>query len=304
MGLARFFNKQQDSVTEKYDDKCVLGTADYLAPEQAVSNMVDIRADIYALGGTLYFMLTGQTPFPDGTIAAKLVAHQTREPQPVESFRSDVPPGMLAVLRKMMAKNPADRYQEPIEVADALAEWADQPITPPPVREMPLHCPLVQALAGPSAPASGAPLARVLFGPGRGVFARTGTDSSGSGMRAGNGTSPSTVSFGTVTGSNPAYPRGAEGAAPVSTARASASPTSPLPRPESGVGTSFGDPGSATHVALHHRAGLYIIIGILLALLFAVGAIAAYYVGKAEAGKSARSTHSMVSQRRRSALRK
>ena len=137
MGLARFFNKQQDSVTEKYDDKCVLGTADYLAPEQAVSNMVDIRADIYALGGTLYFMLTGQTPFPDGTIAAKLVAHQTREPQPVESFRSDVPPGMLAVLRKMMAKEPADRYQEPIEVAEALAEWADTPIAPPPEREMP-----------------------------------------------------------------------------------------------------------------------------------------------------------------------
>ena len=111
--------------------------------------MVDIRADIYALGGTLYFMLTGQTPFPDGTIAAKLVAHQTREPQPVESFRPDVPAGLLAVLRKMMAKDPADRYQEPIEVAEALAEWADLPITPPPEREMPMHCPLVQALAGP-----------------------------------------------------------------------------------------------------------------------------------------------------------
>jgi eukaryotic-like serine/threonine-protein kinase len=171
MGLARFFNKQQDSVTEKYDDKCVLGTADYLAPEQAVSNMVDIRADVYALGGTMYFMLAGQTPFPDGTIAAKLVAHQTREPRPVESFRSDVPAGVLAVLRKMMAKDPADRYQQPIEVAEALSEWAELPITPPPAREMPVHCPLVQGLAGPSAPNSGAPLARVLFGPGRGVFA-------------------------------------------------------------------------------------------------------------------------------------
>ncbi|HXD88054.1 MAG TPA: serine/threonine-protein kinase, partial [Urbifossiella sp.] len=73
MGLARFFNKQQDSVTEKYDDKCVLGTADYLAPEQAVSNTVDIRADIYGLGGTFYFMLTGKTPFPEGTIASKLM---------------------------------------------------------------------------------------------------------------------------------------------------------------------------------------------------------------------------------------
>ncbi|HEV3436033.1 MAG TPA: serine/threonine-protein kinase [Gemmata sp.] len=176
MGLARFFNKQQDSVTEKYDHNCVLGTADYLAPEQAVSNMVDIRADIYALGGTLYFMLTGQTPFPDGTIAAKLVAHQTREPRPVESFRSDVPAGLLAVLRKMMAKMPSDRYQDPIEVADALSEWADLPITAPPSREMPFHCPLVQELAGPSSGGSGSssPLARALFGPGGSVFARNG----------------------------------------------------------------------------------------------------------------------------------
>src|SRR4051812_2886493 len=137
MGLARFFNKSQDSVTEKYDEKCVLGTADYLAPEQAVSSNVDIRADIYSLGGTLYFLLTGQTPFPDGTIAAKLVAHQTRDPKPVESFRKDVPPGILAVLRQMLAKDPGERFQNPIEVADALAEWAERPIDPPPAREMP-----------------------------------------------------------------------------------------------------------------------------------------------------------------------
>ena len=303
MGLARFFNKQQDSVTEKYDDKCVLGTADYLAPEQAVSNMVDIRADIYALGGTLYFMLTGQTPFPDGTIAAKLVAHQTREPRPVESFRSDVPPGMLAVLRNMLSKHPDDRFQEPIEVADALAEWADQPITPPPVREMPLHCPLVQSLSGPSSPVSGAPLARVLFGPGRGAFARSGTDSAvRSGSRVGNGTSPSTVAFGTGTGSSPAYQRGGKAGGPVSTARASASPTTPLQRPESGA--AFGEPGSALHPALHNRASLYIVIGILLALLFAVGAIAAYYVGKADAGKVTRTMSSAACYCRRRQSRK
>src|SRR3954471_9740033 len=132
MGLARFFNKPADSVTEKYDQNCVLGTADYLAPEQAVSNQVDIRADVYSLGGTMYFMLTGQTPFPDGTIAAKLVAHQSKEPKPVESFRSDVPPGILEVLRKMMSKSMEDRYQQPIEVAEALSEWADTPVAPPP----------------------------------------------------------------------------------------------------------------------------------------------------------------------------
>ena len=70
-----------------------------------------------------------QTPFPDGTIAAKLVAHAFRpcEPQPVEEIRTDVPPKLLAVLRKMMAKKAEDRYQQPIEVAEALAEWAGCP---------------------------------------------------------------------------------------------------------------------------------------------------------------------------------
>jgi eukaryotic-like serine/threonine-protein kinase len=184
MGLARFFHKQQDSVTEKYDEKCVLGTADYLAPEQAVSNVVDVRADIYALGGTLYFMLTGQTPFPDGTVAAKLVAHQTREPKPVDEYRSDVPPGLLAVLRTMMAKDANARYQTPIEVADALAEWTAIPIDPPPEREMPALCPLVRALmSGPTDRSSqSGSLSKALFAPGRGVFAR-GPGSSGSGSR-------------------------------------------------------------------------------------------------------------------------
>ncbi|MBX9584171.1 MAG: serine/threonine protein kinase, partial [Gemmataceae bacterium] len=173
MGLARFFSKPADSVTEKYDDKCVLGTADYLAPEQAVTNTVDIRADIYALGGTLYFLLTGQTPFPGGTIAAKLVAHQTREPKSVEAFRRDVPPGLLEVLRRMMAKDPEVRYQEPAEVADALAEWAEVPIDPPPAREMPGLCPLVlsltvRALEKVGSGTTPAPLSRVLFGSGRG----------------------------------------------------------------------------------------------------------------------------------------
>ena len=299
MGLARFFNKQQDSVTEKYDDKCVLGTADYLAPEQAVSNMVDIRADIYALGGTLYFMLTGQTPFPDGTIAAKLVAHQTKDPRPVESFRSDVPPGILAVLRRMMAKDPRDRYQEPIEVAEALAEWADTPITPPPPREMPVHCPLVQSLAGPNnaGSATNAPLGRVLFGSGRGVFARSG--SGGSSVVGGRASSGSRempdVSAYPPAGSGSDASLSGDGVVPmngpVSTARSSLSPTLPIDnRPDSGAasrGSSLqipvgSQPGTGTVVVVHppRRTGLLVLICILFALLFVAGAVAAYYIGR------------------------
>ena len=89
MGLARFFHDEEDILTKKYDEN-VLGTADYLAPEQALdSHAVDIRADIYSLGATFYFCLTGRTPFAEGTVAQKLIWHQTRQPKPIR----DAAPG-------------------------------------------------------------------------------------------------------------------------------------------------------------------------------------------------------------------
>ncbi len=148
MGLARFFDHRHDGLTQRFDDNTILGTADYLSPEQAINDVVDIRADIYGLGGTLYFMLTGSSPFPDGSIAQKLLAHQTLEPKPVREFRQDVPPELLAVLHKMMRKDPDKRYQTPHEVVDALAPWTGQPIDRPPDREMPDLCPAVAVLNG------------------------------------------------------------------------------------------------------------------------------------------------------------
>jgi tRNA A-37 threonylcarbamoyl transferase component Bud32 len=297
MGLARFFNKQQDSVTERYDEKCVLGTADYLAPEQAVSNVVDVRADIYALGGTLYFMLTGQTPFPDGTIAAKLVAHQQREPRAVETYRPDVPAGLLAVLRKMMAKSVDDRYQQPIEVADALAEWADRPAVAPPDNEMPTLCPLVQALMGPSADRSGtqSPLARALFGTGRGAFARPGGGSGVVRDRSAGGsdaTTASNVAFPVPAQSVPRY--GA--AVPVSAARSATAPTVPQP-PANGTGsagpgaakvrprpralkTVSSEPAAAVAAKAPRRVWLFVAVGVCVAILVAVSAAVAYQMGK------------------------
>jgi serine/threonine protein kinase len=132
MGLARFFNDEADLLTKKYDEN-VLGTADYLAPEQVLdSHGVDIRADIYSLGATAYFCLTGRTPFGEGTIAQKLIWHQTRQPKPIRSFRSDVPEGMLAVLEKMMAKDAAQRYRTPAEVVHAIQPWTKPPATQAP----------------------------------------------------------------------------------------------------------------------------------------------------------------------------
>src|SRR5207302_7777660 len=93
MGLARFFNDHEDLLTQKYDEN-VLGTADYLAPEQALdSHGVDIRADIYSLGATFYYCLTGRTPFSEGTVAQKLIWHQTRQPKPLKTIRADVDDG-------------------------------------------------------------------------------------------------------------------------------------------------------------------------------------------------------------------
>jgi eukaryotic-like serine/threonine-protein kinase len=140
LGLARFFNApkdNRDNVTEKFDEKAILGTADYLAPEQAIGNAVDIRADVYSLGATFYYLLTGKAPFEDGTITQKLLWSQTKQPKSIRELRPDVPEGMVAVIEKMMAKQKEDRHPTPHAVAEALAPWTHTPIPPPPEAEMP-----------------------------------------------------------------------------------------------------------------------------------------------------------------------
>src|SRR5262245_52840145 len=84
MGLARFFHDDSGALTRQHDKSFVIGTADYLAPEQVVdSSGVDIRADLYSLGGTFYYLLTGRSPFGKGTVSEKLVWHQHRAPDSV-----------------------------------------------------------------------------------------------------------------------------------------------------------------------------------------------------------------------------
>jgi serine/threonine protein kinase len=99
-----------------------LGTADYVAPEQLRdSRSVDTRADLYGLGCTLYFLLGGRVPFPGGSLLSKLLRHLREEPQPLESVRPDVPAALAGVVRELMAKDPAHRFQTPAELAAALA---------------------------------------------------------------------------------------------------------------------------------------------------------------------------------------
>jgi serine/threonine-protein kinase len=110
LGLA-LFEEDGASLTMMHNER-ILGTADYLSPEQAIdSHRVDPRSDIYSAGCTLYFMLTGQPPFSEGTIAQRIAMHQSRKPRDVSEFRTDCPVQLLEVVRRMMSKKPDDRFQ-------------------------------------------------------------------------------------------------------------------------------------------------------------------------------------------------
>ncbi len=111
----------------------LMGTPDFMAPEQAEgAHAVDARADLYSLGCTLYFLLIGRPPFPGGTLIQKLRRHEREEPEPVEHQRPDVPAGLPPVLRRLMAKRPADRYPNAGEAAAALAVLARDETPPAP----------------------------------------------------------------------------------------------------------------------------------------------------------------------------
>ena len=127
-GLAQFA-RQEDARADAAQTAtgAVLGTADYIAPEQTSSSRkVDIRADVYSLGCTLYYLLAGRVPFPDGTVIDKFIHHATDTPPALASLRPDLPPDLVAVVEKMMAKRPEDRYQTPAEVVPALRPFASR----------------------------------------------------------------------------------------------------------------------------------------------------------------------------------
>jgi serine/threonine protein kinase len=142
LGLARFGRDSHDRLTEEKAQGSILGTADYLAPEQAVSSQVTIQADIYSLGATFYFLLAGRAPFEDGSLAQKMIWHQMREPAALRSVRPEVPPEVEAVVSRMMAKELSRRYALPSEVAAAVAPWAGGP-RPLAAADLPSWCPAV-----------------------------------------------------------------------------------------------------------------------------------------------------------------
>jgi serine/threonine protein kinase len=123
-GLARFSNAASSGQTAS---GMILGTVDFMAPEQADNaRTVDIRADIYSLGCSLYYLLAARVPFPEGSLLQKMLAQMEKAPEPLSQFRTDLPPLLLNVITRMMAKKPEERYQTPAEVAQVLEPFLDE----------------------------------------------------------------------------------------------------------------------------------------------------------------------------------
>jgi serine/threonine protein kinase/class 3 adenylate cyclase len=121
LGLALLVGDDQQRLT--LFDHRAMGTAMYMSPEQWKTTSVDIRADIYSLGCTLYHLLAGKPPFWESDLKPEK-AHEREKLPPIR--RSDaLPPALWDVLERMTAKNPHDRFAEPAEVAAALAPWAE-----------------------------------------------------------------------------------------------------------------------------------------------------------------------------------
>jgi putative intracellular protease/amidase len=132
----------------------MLGTPDYIAPEQINdSHRADIRADVYSLGCTLYFLLTGRPPFPGGTLLEKALSHRDTPPESVISLRPGLPPELAGIVERMMAKDPAQRYQTPAEVVAALAPFTRA--APQPVAEL-VASPTPMPVQRPATPTQGA----------------------------------------------------------------------------------------------------------------------------------------------------
>ncbi|MCI0683014.1 MAG: serine/threonine protein kinase [Gemmataceae bacterium] len=124
LGLALLAH-QDDTESQLTTAGAVLGTPDYTAPEQSLSSHdADIRSDIYSLGCTFYFLLSGKPPFAGGSLTDKLIKHRDIDPIPIELLRPETPRALADVLRRMVEKRPADRFQAPADIARALAPLA------------------------------------------------------------------------------------------------------------------------------------------------------------------------------------
>jgi len=127
LGVARIMEQGEHESLTLAGNEEVLGTVDYLAPEQLVDpHRVDGRADLYSLGCTLFFLLVGRAPFADGSMAQRLMAHQVKESPNIRDLRPNTPADLAALLKRMLNKNPDDRFESAKALADELAGWLNE----------------------------------------------------------------------------------------------------------------------------------------------------------------------------------
>jgi serine/threonine protein kinase len=124
-GLARLGGLHGGETVARHTASGCIGTPDYVSPEQCEGERVDIRSDLYSLGCTFHFALTGRVPFPGDSVMEKLWAHAMTPPPPVVELRPEVPAGVAAIVARLLAKNPDQRFQTPVELALALAPWCE-----------------------------------------------------------------------------------------------------------------------------------------------------------------------------------
>lgn len=125
MGLARLHQAEEGTEGDRLTRLgFVQGTVDFISPEQALnSRCADIRSDLYSLGCTFYYLLTGRVPFPSDEPMAKLIAHSCATAVPIEQLREEAPPQLCTIVAKLMAKRPDERYQTPAELILDLAAY-------------------------------------------------------------------------------------------------------------------------------------------------------------------------------------
>lgn len=132
MGLARLDEADEGLQQGLTQAEAFLGTPDYAAPEQAEdSRLADTRADLYSLGATWFFLLTGEVPFPGSSLMQKLRKQLTQPTPLVTEHRVDAPTSLVALIRKLMDRDPAERFQTPAEVADAIGDFMRDPSRTP-----------------------------------------------------------------------------------------------------------------------------------------------------------------------------